>query len=832
MLDIGLTGSQQIYETETWLAKERDEFFKPKGRNPQINRQLQKVKEAEKQWKQAEAEQAGYQTLLEKQENVKAQIESVTKEVNDLTFARHRTSQLLKVLPIIYEYYELRRQRNDTEIPSFPEQGKERYAQLKQLLLPLESEEQLLKKQIKEKTTAIAQVKEKLQTYTHLAEAKQISNDLSSYEEAVEKVEQLTLSNGKLQEEMREKLQGIEHGLTLNELKDYHFPFYLEETWREIKHSEAAIGLEEERLTEEEKDQKNHQQELQTRLNEIETNLLDQQQISEYNAALQNAYEVQRSSAADADLARWKQLISTRRQYVYLWWTAAVLFLIGGSSASVVYGSLLFFIIGVSLSFICMYAGIVMRRSVYELNNWVEERKPSSVNSGGKESLAAMKEKLKEHERLEPEWLFLQDRWNEERQKGMRLKERREQLLQRKRKQLARIHEQEERYPFLVGMDINYWEKLYHILVKLKAEEKDCEEISKEINALQNFINKIEEDALTFQSLNKWERNGQSVFQLLTDISEWVQSCERLEEQFHTLVQEELQDKEALKKVKEKSIPLVKKRQELFARAMADNEEAFYQQSRLYEQERSNAERENDLKGRLDQLLTMEEQREIDWENLPKESTLKFQVEEREDKLNQLEQKRMELHESLAEVKHSLSYLENSDKHSEYRHAFQVEKNYLNQLSKQWAVYETALNMLVKSKKVYQNKYLPQVITIASSYFQTLTSGKYMNIHLNKNEKHLVAEDTNGRFFIVSELSRGTNDQLYISLRLAVGEVLADTTGLPFIMDDAFVHFDETRLTNMLQVLNRFQEKHQVILFSFREDLSNYVRGSALQTLK
>ena len=60
--------------------------------------------------------------------------------------------------------------------------------------------------------------------------------------------------------------------------------------------------------------------------------------------------------------------------------------------------------------------------------------------------------------------------------------------------------------------------------------------------------------------------------------------------------------------------------------------------------------------------------------------------------------------------------------------------------------------------------------------------------------------------------SDGTMDQLYLALRLAVSEEL--TPDAPLVLDDAFVRFDDTRLTQAMDILKESGEHKQVILFT------------------
>jgi len=67
----------------------------------------------------------------------------------------------------------------------------------------------------------------------------------------------------------------------------------------------------------------------------------------------------------------------------------------------------------------------------------------------------------------------------------------------------------------------------------------------------------------------------------------------------------------------------------------------------------------------------------------------------------------------------------------------------------------------------------------------------------------------------IAALSRGTRDQLYLCLRLALAqEITAHGEPLPLILDDPLVNFDAARLAATLAMLCRVAEERQVILLT------------------
>ena len=101
---------------------------------------------------------------------------------------------------------------------------------------------------------------------------------------------------------------------------------------------------------------------------------------------------------------------------------------------------------------------------------------------------------------------------------------------------------------------------------------------------------------------------------------------------------------------------------------------------------------------------------------------------------------------------------------------------------------------------------------LASQYFERLTQGRYDDITFTKST--LLVTRTDQQQFAVTELSTGTQEQLYIALRLALSRVIADIVSVPLLIDDGFVNFDPQRQQTMLDMLQDLAQQQQIIYFT------------------
>lgn len=118
----------------------------------------------------------------------------------------------------------------------------------------------------------------------------------------------------------------------------------------------------------------------------------------------------------------------------------------------------------------------------------------------------------------------------------------------------------------------------------------------------------------------------------------------------------------------------------------------------------------------------------------------------------------------------------------------------------------------------------------AGALFAAMTLGEFTAIETDIDDKGtpvVVGKRAEGGTAPVAILSDGTRDQLFLAFRLASLEnYAAATEPLPFIADDILVHFDDARAQATLELLARFGEANQVLLFTHHRSVRD--AGEAL----
>lgn len=126
-----------------------------------------------------------------------------------------------------------------------------------------------------------------------------------------------------------------------------------------------------------------------------------------------------------------------------------------------------------------------------------------------------------------------------------------------------------------------------------------------------------------------------------------------------------------------------------------------------------------------------------------------------------------------------------------------------------------ALEELDRANAELQIRFSPELNRRAGELFCALTGGRYEGVTLNREFEAEVrpAGDILPRRAL--SLSRGTTDQLYLAVRLAVCDMaLPGGDPAPLVLDDALADFDDQRMALALETLGQYAQGRQVLLFT------------------
>ena len=130
---------------------------------------------------------------------------------------------------------------------------------------------------------------------------------------------------------------------------------------------------------------------------------------------------------------------------------------------------------------------------------------------------------------------------------------------------------------------------------------------------------------------------------------------------------------------------------------------------------------------------------------------------------------------------------------------------------------QTGLEMLSETRRRFLEEHQPPVLLEASTWLERLTGGRYRQITAVADDAVLMIEDAEGVRWSPERLSRGTREQVFLALRLAlVADLERAGIRLPLIMDDALVNFDDERARFAAETLVRFarEQGRQMLVLS------------------
>ncbi|UIN33362.1 ATP-binding protein [Methylobacterium oryzae] len=152
----------------------------------------------------------------------------------------------------------------------------------------------------------------------------------------------------------------------------------------------------------------------------------------------------------------------------------------------------------------------------------------------------------------------------------------------------------------------------------------------------------------------------------------------------------------------------------------------------------------------------------------------------------------------------------------------------LQAASRSWAVLRLAGLMLGQAVARHRAGQQDPLVTRAGALFQALTGGAFSGlaqIYDEADTPKLAGQRAGGGTVAIEGMSEGTRDQLYLALRLAYLEDYAGRAEpAPFIGDDLFSTFDETRTGYGLDALAAIGARVQPILFTHHRHVADIAR--------
>lgn len=184
-------------------------------------------------------------------------------------------------------------------------------------------------------------------------------------------------------------------------------------------------------------------------------------------------------------------------------------------------------------------------------------------------------------------------------------------------------------------------------------------------------------------------------------------------------------------------------------------------------------------------------------------------------------------------IRERLQSLEKADELQQTRLEYNLQREELERLAQKWTVLNTCLFVLDKAKQRYEQEKQPAIMAKSSTYFGQVTGGRYRRVLKPLDHDGIWVETDDLRRLSPDDLSRGTLEELYLTLRLAlVNGYTKEHEPLPLIMDDILVNMDLLRQKEASKLIAEAAGEQQVLFFTCHPEvvamLYNQIKGSKL----
>ncbi len=192
--------------------------------------------------------------------------------------------------------------------------------------------------------------------------------------------------------------------------------------------------------------------------------------------------------------------------------------------------------------------------------------------------------------------------------------------------------------------------------------------------------------------------------------------------------------------------------------------------------------------------------------------------------LAELEQRLVQARHESGRVEERITMMERSAERSRALSRQETILARIDEAAEQWAVITLCRALLDETRKLYETERQPEVLRQASSFFNVMTEGRYVRVIAPLDGGDIQVERGDGVRLAPQLLSRGTAEQLYLSMRLAlVREYANHVDALPVVFDDIFVNFDPERSRTSFKAVRSLCTTHQVLLFTCHPHLVKQV---------
>ena len=826
LFSISAVGSDQISEAKLKLDKELDRLFKPNGVKPEMNVMLSQLKSTESEMNLAKAKIATYDQLVANLSEIEEKLKQLRERNRLIDDEIVKKKEWNQIFPLVEEKRELERQLKHLGEFEFPESGILRFESLEESCSSLKTKMKVLldkKEQLEQKVKSIPFNHQLIESRVQIQE---LFEYFPLYRQKKESYKNLMFQQQELKNDINHLSSSLRFEKDLEVLIDLPFTFDIKNEITKITQKRIQLIDKKRDLDQAESSLKAKLKDLKGIITQYQSQLLSEKERLKLEQMIDEHEGIKQ-------VEREHQWISEQLQALKLKKSNKNLKLL-----TTFIPIFLFISVGLFLfQYQEMAIGLLLAGCLFTIFIVID------TNNRKKDAIATYTQLQQKKNELEKVLTYQSGNISHEKallEKDDRLRSQiqiDEMKYEQLKKDLQELNQSILKWSlsfedvnrqlkaigskyYLENMSEDYILEAFDRLEQLKEVYLHQQRTIHQLNLLQVELKNFESKCMEFFSkLNFSVTNIEDDFikfkQLFSVHLERYEEVKAVQAEIKN-VQEQYLD--SIKELEE----MERQIQYLMNQAGVKSKEEFYEVGAKFEKRLELLDRlhliQEQLKGHSPQLLDSKEpyyegsifrQLENEKEEIVKEIHL-------------LEKKR-------AELNHEKTVIESGGVYTNLLHKFHQEKYEFNEIAKTWATLSLASSILQKSLDKYKNERLPKVLQFASKFFTELSRQRYNHIFVDNEKDELFVTSEDGVTFSPNELSQATQEQLYISLRLALIQSLDQE--LPIIIDDGFVNFDHYRLNNMINLLKRIRENQQIIIFTCHKGLTDSMIGESIYML-
>nr|WP_229029945.1 AAA family ATPase [Bacillus paralicheniformis] len=809
LLFSSLFGSEAISKMDAGLVKKQEELFKPNGRKPELNQELDRLKKLSEDLKKAKAREGDYHRLLNEKKGAEASIKDSGQLLKDLEHLVSQIEQAIEILPAAAEKRQLEEQLasfGGSGESRFPEGGLFELEKLESHLHPKAAQLKALeekKRRLEQRAAAFAPAEDFLEH-----EAEELLKAYPFYQSYSEKIasltDQLHQINGRVQAGLgRLKIEECD---ILNADTAYEYEWKLQETaqaYIELRELKRSLD---ERFEQARADLEEAEQAHAALSNEVMPEDVRKQKEETLSRLASAGGHAGRREELLLQLSYLKQEQKVRMKRRKTAFAVALCAAFAAACAALFFkewfpGALL-------VPILLIFAAVVLKKPEPSVAAaFIQKQLDDIDRSGTKSGVSdnALREELWKDDQTRQ---LLIAKQAELRQREAEY-ERAIKKFEAWEKDIRPYQEKTERYlrELNLSIDPSFLADAYALIKELREEMLKKRDIEQELSRLQ--AKKASFESELRKLVSSLGRAGESVqeqvFQLKSALDSQKEKLRQKQEADVSLKHTAEQIKELTKETEYFQSQIG----ELFQKAGADGREMFIGLAK-----RDQAKKE--LTARLGQLkreLGRQDEKAVMLASEHSLAELKGKLAEAQEKRARIENKLAEERQKAANVHAELVRLEESGAVSELAYQTGMQKERVAELAKKWAavklIRQAVKNKIDEHKKVR----LPKLLQTAETLLNPLTAGQYEKIYFSETDESMMVMRKDGAIFYAHELSQATCEQLYLAIRFALALSHQKEVKLPFQLDDSFVHFDEERFKQVLNILKKLSGEEQQILY-------------------